>query len=59
MKLAGGSCEIARLCDGTRSSTQVVEALAARHPGEPGLADDVHEFIAEMVKLSAFELRRP
>ena len=59
VKLGGGSCEIARLCDGTRSSTEVVETLAARHPGEPGLADDVHEFIAEMVKLSAFELRRP
>jgi pyrroloquinoline-quinone synthase len=59
VKLGGSGCEIVRACDGTRSSIEVVEALTAAHPDEPGLADDVHDFIEQMVKLQAFELGRP
>ncbi|MGH0029029.1 MAG: pyrroloquinoline-quinone synthase PqqC [Myxococcota bacterium] len=53
VKLGGSGREIVRLCDGTRTSLEVVDALADRHPDEPHLADDVHDFIGEMVKLQA------
>jgi len=54
VKLGGSGREIALLCDGTRTSIEVVEALSSRHPEEPQLAADVHDFIGEMVRLSAF-----
>lgn len=54
VKLGGSGREIALLCDGTRTSVQVVELLTERHPEEPRLAEDVHDFIGEMVRLSAF-----
>ena len=54
VKLGGSGREIVALCDGTRSSVEVVEILAARHPDEPEIAADVHDFIAEMVRLTAF-----
>jgi pyrroloquinoline-quinone synthase len=57
VKLGGSGREIARLCDGTRTSVQVVDELSARHPDQADLgtlAADVHDFIGEMVRLQAF-----
>jgi hypothetical protein len=54
VKLGGSGREIARLCDGSRTSREIVGILAARHPEQPHLADDVHDFIGEMVRLEAF-----
>ncbi|MEV0402144.1 pyrroloquinoline quinone biosynthesis peptide chaperone PqqD [Actinoallomurus sp. NPDC050550] len=38
---------ILRLCDGSRTTTQIVEELTADFPGAP-LADDVGEFLGRV-----------
>lgn len=43
--------EILALCDGARTSAQVAAALALRHPDEPHVAEDVHEFLDQMERL--------
>ena len=55
VKLRGSGREILALCDGERSALEVVDALRARHPEVPHLADDVHDFVDEMVKLGVLE----
>lgn len=52
VKLGGSGREILQLCDGARTTLDVVAELAARHPEEPDLAEDVHHFVEEMTKLS-------
>ena len=39
-----GAGRILRLCDGSRTTTQIVEELAEHFPGAP-VADDVGEFL--------------
>jgi pyrroloquinoline-quinone synthase len=56
VKLGGSGREILSLCDGSRSTLEIVEELSLRHPGEPHLADDVHRFIDEMTGLSVLVL---
>jgi pyrroloquinoline-quinone synthase len=43
--------EILALCDGERSAVEIAEELRRRHPDVPGLASDVHEFLASMREL--------
>ena len=43
--------EILALCDGERSAVEIAQALQRRHPDVPGLASDVHEFLASMREL--------
>jgi pyrroloquinoline-quinone synthase len=51
VRLNAAGCEILELCDGARSADQVARALAARHPDEPHVFEDVHAFLGEMVRL--------
>jgi pyrroloquinoline-quinone synthase len=55
VKLGGSGIEILRLCDGERSALDVVATLSKAHPEAPHLADDVHDFLDEMVKLGVLE----
>lgn len=56
VKLGGSGLEIVRLCDGERSSLEIAEALAAKHPEQDHVRTDVHEFFEKLVKLKALEL---
>jgi pyrroloquinoline-quinone synthase len=58
VKLGGSGREILSLCDGRRTSLEVVEELARRHPDQPHLADDVHHFLERMAGLSVLVLER-
>jgi pyrroloquinoline-quinone synthase len=58
VKLGGSAREILDLLDGTRSAAGVAAILAARHPDEERIAGHVHDFIRELAKLGALELRR-
>jgi pyrroloquinoline-quinone synthase len=52
VSLGGSGLEIVQLCDGTRTTLEIVARLAERHPEEPSLAEDVHHFVEELTKLS-------
>jgi pyrroloquinoline-quinone synthase len=52
VKLGGSGLEILTLCDGARTTLEVVAELASRHPEQPRLAEDVHHFVDEMTRLS-------
>jgi pyrroloquinoline-quinone synthase len=58
VKLAGSGREILSLCDGKRTAIAIAAALRERHPDVARLADDVHDFLDEMVKLGVLERRR-
>lgn len=47
--------EILELCDGARSADVVARELAARHPEEPRVEEDVHEFLERMLELGVLE----
>jgi pyrroloquinoline quinone biosynthesis protein D len=47
VKLNGPAGEILKHCDGTRTETQVIEALQQQFPGNDGLADDVRAFLSD------------
>jgi len=51
VRLNAAGREILALCDGARSADQIARALAARHPDEPHVFEDVHAFLAEMTRL--------
>lgn len=51
VRLNAAGREILALCDGARSADAVARALAAAHPGEPHVFEDVHAFLAEMTRL--------
>ena len=51
VRLNAAGREILALCDGARSADEVARALAAAHPGEPHVFEDVHAFLAEMTRL--------
>jgi len=55
VKLGGSGREILALCDGKRSAIAIAAALRERHPEVAQLADDVHDFLDEMVKLGVLE----
>ena len=45
LNVEGG--EVVRLCDGTRTSDDIVRAMAARHES-PSVADDVRAFLRRL-----------
>ena len=55
VKLAGSAREILALVDGKRSALAIAETLHARHPEIAHVADDVHDFLDEMVRLGVLE----
>jgi pyrroloquinoline-quinone synthase len=55
VKLAGSAREILALVDGRRSAIGIAATLRERHPDIPHVADDVHDFLDEMVRLGALE----
>ncbi len=55
VRLSPSGREILDLCDGTRSALQVAAELERRHPEEEGVADDAHDFLAEMERLGVLE----
>jgi len=59
VKLAGGAREILALVDGKRSAIGIAATLRERHPDVPHVADDVHDFLDEMVRLGVLERERP
>jgi pyrroloquinoline-quinone synthase len=55
VRLSPSGSEILELCDGERSALEIAEVLCARHPEEDGVADDAHDFLAEMRRLGVLE----
>jgi pyrroloquinoline-quinone synthase len=55
VKLGGSAREILALVDGKRSAIEIAAAVRERHPEIEHVADDVHDFLDEMVKLGALE----
>lgn len=51
VRLNAAGREILALCDGARSADAIARTLAARHPEEPEVYGDVHDFLAEMTRL--------
>jgi pyrroloquinoline-quinone synthase len=59
VELAGSAREILALCDGERSAIAIAAAVRDRHPAVEHVADDVHDFLDEMVRLGVLERARP
>ena len=57
VKLEESAREILELCDGERTADAVAAELHRRHPDEPELEADVHDFLAAMERLGVLELR--
>ena len=55
VKLSGSAREILALVDGRRTAIQVAAAVSSRHPEVESVADDVHDFLDEMVRLGVIE----
>ena len=58
VKLTGSAREILTLCDGKRTAIEIAAAVSARHPDIERVADDVHDFLDEMVRLGVLERER-
>jgi pyrroloquinoline-quinone synthase len=58
VKLAGSAREILALVDGRRTGIEIAAAVSGRHPDIEHVADDVHDFLDEMVKLGVLERAR-
>jgi pyrroloquinoline-quinone synthase len=58
VKLAGSAREILALCGAKRTAIEIATALRERHPEVPPIADDVHDFLDEMVRLGVLERER-
>lgn len=56
VKLGGSGREILALCDGQRTTLEVVEELARRHPQEAHLREDVHHFVEQMARLAVLRV---
>jgi pyrroloquinoline-quinone synthase len=56
IKLGGSGLEIVELCDGKRTCLEVAEAVAAAHPEQAHVREDVHEFVEKLVQLQALVL---
>lgn len=51
VRLNAAGREILDFCDGARSADAIARELAERHPDEPDVFGDVHEFLGEMARL--------
>jgi pyrroloquinoline-quinone synthase len=51
VRVNDSGCEILDACDGARTAEEIARDLAARHPEEPDVAADVHDFLAQMERL--------
>jgi pyrroloquinoline-quinone synthase len=58
VKLAGSAREILALVDGKRTAIAIAAAVRERHPDVEHVADDVHDFLDEMVRLGVLERER-
>jgi pyrroloquinoline-quinone synthase len=58
VKLAGSAREILALVDGKRSALAIAATVRERHPEIDRVADDVHDFLDEMVRLGVLERAR-
>jgi pyrroloquinoline-quinone synthase len=56
VKLGGSGREIVSLCDGRRTTDEVIAELRERHPAVEGLGDDVYAFVDRMLELGVLEL---
>jgi len=59
VKLSGSAREILALVDGQRIAIEIARAVRDRHPDVERVADDVHDFLDEMVKLGVLERGAP
>ena len=59
VKLSDSAREILALVDGKRTAIEVADAVRERHPDAPHVADDVHDFLDEMVRLGVLERGAP
>jgi pyrroloquinoline-quinone synthase len=55
VKLSGSAREILALVDGKRTAIEIAVAVRDRHPEALRVADDVHDFLDEMMKLGVLE----
>jgi pyrroloquinoline-quinone synthase len=55
VKLSGSAREILALVDGKRTAIEIAAAVRGRHPDVERVADDVHDFLDEMVRLGVLE----
>ena len=58
VKLAGSAREILALVRRRRTAIEIAAALRERHPEVERVADDVHDFLDEMVRLGVLERER-
>jgi pyrroloquinoline-quinone synthase len=56
VKIGGSGREIVALCDGVRTTRELVAALRERHPEAAGLEEDVYAFVDQMLGLGVLEL---
>jgi len=59
VKLGGSAREILALVDGKRTAIEIAAELRDRHSEIAHVADDVHDFLDEMVRLGVLERGRP
>jgi pyrroloquinoline-quinone synthase len=59
VRLSASGREILDLCDGRRSALELAAELERRHPGDVGVADATHAFLAEMEQLGVLERPEP
>jgi pyrroloquinoline-quinone synthase len=55
VKLAGSAREILAAVDGKRTAIAIATEIQSRHPDIAHVADDVHDFLDEMVRLGVLE----
>jgi pyrroloquinoline-quinone synthase len=55
VKLSGSAREILSFVDGQHTAIEIAAAVRNRHPDVPRVADDVHDFLDEMVRLGVLE----
>jgi pyrroloquinoline-quinone synthase len=55
VKLSGSACAILALVDGQRTAIEISAAVRDRHPDVLHVADDVHDFLDEMIRLGVLE----
>ncbi len=58
VKLSGSAREILAHCDGEHTGIAIAAAMRERHPDAERIADDVHDFLDEMVRLGVLERER-
>ena len=56
IRLGGSGPQILRLCDGTRSGQEVVEAMRERYPSDPEIEAEIIGFLEEMYAIGGLIL---